>query len=127
MPGVFWCRLIDLAESVLIRVDFGCSLLSGITSDIPEEKASIAEKFSELTVGDDQCAQCAKTVQCLVAVLLGSVLVNWCTWNLYIAAIQVLGLPDKILEQIALVLAQQQMLGFLNDIAKIGDQRTTFF
>ena len=127
VPCVLWCRLIDLAKAVLIRIDFGSCLLGGITSNIAQENASVAEKFSELAIGDDQCAQCAKAVQGLVAVLLGSVLVNRGTWNLCVAAIQVLGLPDEVLEEVTLILAQQQMLGLFDDIAEIGDQDTAFF
>jgi hypothetical protein len=36
------------------------------------------------------------------------------------------GLPDEILEEIALVLGQQQDLRLLNDISKICDQDLAF-
>ena len=120
VPCVLWSRLVDLVEAVLIRIDSVCRLLGSITSHIAQEDTSIAEQFTELAIGENQCAECAKTVQGFVAVLLSSGFVGRRTWQLCVAAIQILCLPDEVLEQVALVLAQKQMLGLFDDIAEIG-------
>jgi len=38
---------------------------------------------------------------------------------------QVLGLPDEVLKEVALVLGKDQVLGLLNDIAQIGNKLLT--
>lgn len=43
-----------------------------------------------------------------------------------ISTFDLLRLPDEILEQIALVLGQEEMLRLLNDISEIGDETSTF-
>jgi hypothetical protein len=78
-----------------------------------------------LTVGDDECSKSAESLERLLAVLLSSVLVEWCRDTLRVDLTKVLGLPDEVLEEITLVLGEDQKLGLLNDISEIGDQLLT--
>lgn len=73
-------------------------------------------ELSELAVGDDQRAESPQALERLVAVLLGSVLVNWSTRKCGVATSDLLGLPDEILQQIPLVLYEKKILGLLNHI-----------
>ena len=52
----------------------------------------------------------------MVSMLLGSLLVDGCTWESGSATVDLLGLPDEILEQIALVLDKNQVLGCVDHI-----------
>jgi hypothetical protein len=53
--------------------------LCGIASNVPQEDAGIRKKFPELSVGDQKGTERAQTVERLVAVLFGSVLIDWRT------------------------------------------------
>lgn len=121
MPGIVLGRFVDLVEAVRVRVDLGGCLLSGVTSHVAHQDDGIVEQFAELAIGDDQCAQGAQAIQSLVAMLLRGLFVYRCTWERRVATIQVLSLPEEVLEQVALVFAQEQMLGLLDDIAQISD------
>jgi hypothetical protein len=79
-------------------------------------------ELAELSVGDHERAESAKTLQSLIAVLLSSLLVNWSTWNASICAVDLLCLPDEVLEEITLILAEKKDLGLFNDGAGILDQ-----
>lgn len=79
-------------------------------------------ELAELAIGDDKLAESAESLERLVAVLLGSLLVDWCANTTSIASANVLGLPDELLEQVALVLGKKQKLGLLDDGAQIADQ-----
>jgi hypothetical protein len=43
-------------------------------------------ELSELPIGNDERAECTKALQCLIAVLLGSILINRGIWESGIAA-----------------------------------------
>lgn len=58
--------------------------------------------------------------------LLGSVLVDWSIGEGGISGIDLLRLPDEVLEKIALVLCEKEVFGLLNDVTEISDQGTTF-
>lgn len=82
-------------------------------------------KFAELTIGDDQSTQCAQTIKSLVAMLLSGSSVERSARNGSIATGDESCLPQEVLQQIALIFGQEQDLGLLNDIAKIGNQVST--
>lgn len=126
VPGVILSRLVELCKLILIWIYSVCGILSGITSHISDENSGIIEQLSELTIGDEQGSKCSQTFQCLVAMLLGSLLIGWGTGQLGITSTNMLRLPDEILEQIALVLGQKKNLGLLNDLFHIGDEIATF-
>lgn len=58
--------------------------------------------------------------------LLGSLLVNWSTWESSISTVDLLRLPDEVLKKIALVLLEEKILGLGNYIAEVCDQSLTF-
>ena len=82
-------------------------------------------ELAELSIGDDELAQSSQTIKRLIAVLLSSVLVDWRTWNSSASAIDILGLPCEVLEQVALVLCEKEDLGLLDNIAEVVDQSLT--
>jgi hypothetical protein len=68
-----------------------------------------------LAIGDDERAERTKTLQCLVAVLLGGVLVNWSIGKRCVGTGDLLRLPDEILEKIALVLCQEEVFSLFDN------------
>lgn len=126
MPGVVRSRLIEVAQGILAGLDLVGSLASGISSDGAKENSSVVEKLAELAVGDDERAEGTQTLQSLVSMLLRGVLINRCTWKRSILGLNLLCLPDEVLEEIALVLGQQEVFRLLDDDSEIGDQSLTF-
>lgn len=59
--------------------------------------------------------------------LLRGTLVNRGTWELGIATRDESRLPQKILQQIAVVLGQEQNLGLFDNISKIANQVAAFW
>ena len=59
--------------------------------------------------------------------LFGSLLVDGCTRKTSLTATDVLSLPDKVLNQVALVLGEKQQLCLFDDIANVGHECTTLF
>ena len=82
-------------------------------------------ELSELPIGEDKSAKRSQSLKSLVAVLPSGILVDGCARGLSIAAGDLLCLPDEVLQKIALVLGQDEVLGLLNDVAQIGDQVST--
>jgi hypothetical protein len=78
-----------------------------------------------LAIGDNQGSKSAKTIESFVAVLFGSVLVDWGTREFGISSGNLLSLPNKFLKKISIVLGKQQVLGLLNHLAKIINQLFT--
>lgn len=58
--------------------------------------------------------------------LLCGVLVYWCVGNGCVATGDLLGLPDEVLEKVALVLGEEEDLGLLDNITEIRDKLLTF-
>jgi len=54
--------------------------------------------------------------------LLRGVLINRCTWQRSIPSLNLLCLPDEILEQVALVLRKEEVFGLLDNVAGISNQ-----
>lgn len=85
-------------------------------------KQGLLTKLAELAVGDEQRAQGAETLEGLVAVLLGSVLSNGSIGSADSLGVELHALPDKVLDQIALVLGEQELLGLSDDSPYIVDE-----
>lgn len=79
-------------------------------------------QLAELAIGDDQLTENTKTLESLVAVLLGGVLVNWHIDSLRVTRADLLRLPDEVLEDVAFVLGEKKLLGLLDHIAQISDE-----
>lgn len=77
-----------------------------------------------MTVADNQLTESAETLQGLVAMLPSVFLANWGVdlSALSIATRDLLGLPDEVLDQVAIVLGQKENLGLLNDFAQISNE-----
>lgn len=87
----------------------------------------ILTNFSELSVGDQERSKSLKTLQGLLAILLASLLRDRHIGALDIAGGDLLGLPDEILQKLALVLGEEHQLGLLNDIAQVLDEDFAIF
>jgi hypothetical protein len=79
-----------------------------------------------LPIGDNERAECAESFKSFVAMLLGGIFINWSTWSCGISSIDMLRLPDEVLEEIALVLGKEKVLSLFDDIAEISYQSLTF-
>lgn len=83
-------------------------------------------KLSELSIAKHKRSQSPQSFKGLVAVLCCRILVYGCSRKLGRSRRKLAGLPDKVLEQVALVLAQKENLGLLNDIASVSNQVSAF-
>lgn len=122
MPCVVVSRSVDLAQLVLRRLDLAGSVLCGIASNVSQENSSVGEELPELAVGDEQSAEGAQILEGFVPMLLRCLLIDRRSWGLRIAASDLLGLPDKVLKQISLILSQNKGLGLLNDVPKVRNE-----
>jgi hypothetical protein len=87
----------------------------------PEDGKEHTE-LAELAVGDDEGAKSPQAVQSLVAVLLGRLVVNGGARKGSVSTSDVLGAPDEVLEELALVLGQEKELCLLDNVAEIGNE-----
>lgn len=83
-------------------------------------------KLAELTVGDQQSPESAQALKGLVSVLLRSLLINGRTRHRNGLGIELLSLPDEILQQVSLVLGQEKFLGLVDNIANVANKRLSF-
>lgn len=75
--------------------------------------------LAELSICDEQRAESLETISSLACILFSIVLSHGDIGSLRIARSDLLGLPDKVLKQLAVVLRQQQLLGLVDDIAQV--------
>lgn len=122
MPGVVLGWAIDLRQLFFIGIDLVGSILSGVTSHITDEDGEVVQQFAELAVGDEKSTQGPQSLQRLVSMLLRGLFVGRSPWKLGVGTVEMLGLPDEVLEEIAVVLGKQKDFGLLNDVAKVGDE-----
>lgn len=86
-------------------------------------KAGLAHtKLAELAVGDEQSTKGSQSLEGIVAITLGRVLVGGLGRTLDALGVKVSRLPDKVLEEVALVLGQQKLLGELDNLARVTDE-----
>jgi hypothetical protein len=85
----------------------------------------ILTDLAELSVGDQQCAESLETLQGLVRILLARLLGDGHIRGLHITGVDLLSLPDEVLQQLALVLGEKQQLSLFDDVAQILDQDLT--
>lgn len=83
--------------------------------------------LSEFSVGNEKRTQGLQTLHGVVTVLLGTVFVNRCIGPLRFNIAQTLSLPDELLEQVAIVLAEDQLASLVNDLTEVPNQLLTFF
>jgi hypothetical protein len=82
-------------------------------------------KLPELAVGNQKSSQSAEALESLLAMALGGVLINGCVWRPHCIRVEVLGLPDEVLQEVALILGQQQVLCLLNYLTSVGNECLT--
>ena len=103
-------------------------MVASLTENVsngPEDGAGGLTKLSELAVGDEQLTECSQALQSLVGLLLGTLLVNGNIGLLCGTTADLLGLPDEILKQVALVLCENENLGRLNDVLDVASNLLT--
>lgn len=83
-------------------------------------------KLAELSIANDERSKSAETLKSFIAVLLGSLLVNWCAGSGCIATRDLLCLPDKVLKKVTLVLGEKKDLCLLNHITKVSNEVLSF-
>jgi hypothetical protein len=79
-----------------------------------------------LAVGNEKGAKSAEAVKSLVTMLARGILVDWRVGKCSIAAVDLLSLPDEVLEKVALVLGEQKDLGLLDDLLQVADKLLAF-
>lgn len=79
-----------------------------------------------MSVAQNELSKSAETFNSLVSVLLGSLLINRCARSGGVSTRELLRLPCKVLNKVALVLGEKKDLCLLNDIAEIGDKILAF-
>jgi len=79
-------------------------------------------KLAELAVGDQESSKSAEALKSLVAMALGCVLADGRVRRTDRVGVKVLRLPDEVLQEVALVLGQQQVLGLLHNLTNIGNE-----
>jgi hypothetical protein len=122
VPDVVLSRLVEILELLLRRSDLGSSVGSSITSHIAEKNSSIREKLSELSVSDEQLAKGPQALKSLITILLGNILANRRVGGVDVLGIELGGLPDEVLNQVALVLGEKEVLGLLDNVGGILNQ-----
>jgi hypothetical protein len=78
-----------------------------------------------LSIGDEKLAKGSQTLKSLVTILLSSVLADGGIGCVDTLRVELSGLPDEILNQVALVLGEKEVLGLLNDVGSILDELLT--
>ena len=98
--------------------------LTVVTSaiDALRGREGLLTQLAELAVGNQQGTQGAESIESIVTVLLSGGLVDGSSWQPSSTAVQLLGVPDEVLEQVALVFGEEQDLGVLDHIAKVTNQ-----
>jgi hypothetical protein len=75
-----------------------------------------------LTVGDEERSEGSQTLESLLAMLLGSLLVERSVDVGRVGGADLLCLPDEVLEEITVVLGEKEELGLLNDVLEVSDE-----
>lgn len=96
--------------------------MCSIASNVSQKDGSVREELPELAVGDEKGSEGAQTVKCLIAMLLGSVLVDGGARESGASTGDLLRLPDEVLKEVALVLGEEQDLGLLDDGLEVAYQ-----
>jgi hypothetical protein len=72
-----------------------------------------------LAVGDNEGSKSPQPLKSLVSISLGSVLIHWSARSSDALVFILGGLPNKVLNQISLVLGQYKVLGLLHNLLEI--------
>lgn len=83
---------------------------------------SLHTQFSELAVCDEQSAQSSQTLESFILVSRRGVLGQRSVWRLEALGIVVRSLPNKVLNQVAVILGQQKLLCEPHNLSRILDE-----
>lgn len=72
-----------------------------------------------MTISNEQCSQSPQAPESLIAILLRLVLLDWGIGPVNAVDVELSGLPNEVLDQVALVLGQKHLLGFVYHVADI--------
>jgi hypothetical protein len=64
-------------------------------------------EFAELAIGNDERAKRSDAAEYFIAMLLGNVLLHRGRWQLGVLDVDLLRVPDELLEEISLVLGEE--------------------
>ena len=80
----------------------------------------------DINILSRKCSQSLQTISGLAGILLSIFLSHWDVRCLGIAGGNLLRLPDKVLEEFAIVFGEQEFLRLVNDITEILDKDSAF-
>jgi hypothetical protein len=124
VPRIIISWLVNLCQLIIGWFDFGGSFDGSVASYVSHENRGIAHyrpleseivlnisllltKLSKLPISDKKRSKGAKTTQRLLAMLPCRITANWCSRPSSFTALNLLCLPDEVLEQVTLVLGQK--------------------
>lgn len=122
VPDVVLSGLIELLKLLLRGADTGSGVGSGVAGHVAEENSSIRQQLAELTVSDEELAEGSQTLKRLVTILLGSILANRSVGCVDVLGVELGSLVDEVLDQVAVVLGEEKVLGLLNNVGSILNQ-----
>jgi len=91
-----------------------------------EKEMKLRTQLAELAISDDEGAESSQALNGLIPVFLGGCFIDWGVRALYARGPELLGLPDEVLKNIALILGKEEILGESDDLASISNQRLSF-
>ncbi len=122
MPGVVCGGRINVAQLLFRGANTRGSVCGGVAGDVAEENRGILEELPELSVGNEESSKGPQALKSLVALLVCRILVNGSAGHVDGFGIPLLGLPDEVLQEVALVLGEKEVLRILDDLTGVGDE-----
>lgn len=83
-------------------------------------------KLSEFSVRDEELSQGLQTLESLATVLLSGLLVNRHIRLVGLTGIEMRGIPDEFLEQVAVILGEPELFRLINDVTQILNEPLAF-
>jgi hypothetical protein len=101
-------------------------LAEDLQCGVGKKEMKLRTQLAELAISDDEGAEISQALNGLIPVLLGGCFIDRDVRALYARGPELLGLPDEVLENIALILGKEEILGQSYDFASISNQRLPF-
>jgi hypothetical protein len=86
-----------------------------------EQREGGHTELAKLAVGNNQGSQGTQSVKGLIPVLLRLFLTDGRDRSSQALVVELIGLPDEVLQQIAMILGQQQILGLFHNFIDVCD------
>ena len=126
VPGVVLGSLVNLTELFLVGAELASSATSSITSHVPKQDGSILQELTELAIGDEQCAEGAETLKSILSIALSGVFVKRGLDAVNALWVKLGSLPDEVLDQVALVLGENEVLGKTDNLMGVANEALAF-